>query len=172
MSANRMTQFEKTYGDLRVIKRAHNYAMERKKRVRFILGWTSAAISVFVTSGVIELIWPGAGADPSRNAIVTIKIATAVAAVLTVALTMLNYEKEYINHQSALLVYSNLARRCGTILAQFKDGLTDPAVVDAKIDEINVAYNKANEDFNASTPSNRDYRRARADAAKPKTLNP
>ena len=168
MSANRIARLEITHENLRVIKRAHNFAMERKKRARFFFGWTSAALSAFVASGLIEIFWPGEGA---RNALVAIKLATFVAAILTLALTMLNYEKEFIVHQNALLVYSNLARLCGDVLAELKDGVVDPVLIDTKIDEINAAYDKANTDFNASPPSNRDYRRARADAAKPKGTN-
>lgn len=170
MPDNRIALLEKSYQDLRVVKRAHNYAMERKRRVRFILGWVSAALSVFVTSGLVELIWPGIGDAPSRNALVAIKIMTFVAAVMTTALTMLNYEKEFVIHQNALLIYSNLARHCGDVLAELKDGGVDAATMDAKIDSINEAYDKANTEFSANTPSNRDFERARADAAKPKAI--
>jgi hypothetical protein len=165
---NRISNLEKNYGDLRVIKRAHAYAMERKKKVRIIVGIISAALSVLVTSGLIELFFPGLGSQASREALVIIKIVTFIAAVLTTALTLLNYEKESSIHQSALGVYANLSRGCGVILAQLKDGSVDQAAIDSKIEAINAEYTKANETFNASPPSNRDYARARRDVAEPK----
>ena len=90
----RIANVKKTYGDLRAIKSAHALAMQRKKRVRIIFGMMSATLSVLVTSGLIELVYPGSGSEASRMALVIIKIATFIAAVLTTALTLLNYEKE------------------------------------------------------------------------------
>ncbi len=167
---NRIKNLEKNYEDLRVIKRAHAFAMERKKKMRIAFGIISATLSVLVTSGLIELIFPGTGTEASRNALVIIKIATFIAAVLTTALTLLNYEKESAIHQSALGIYANLSRVCGALLAQIKDGGIDLNTIDKKIDEVNTAYTKANEEFNASPPSNSDYAKARADAAKPTSV--
>jgi hypothetical protein len=159
---NRIKYLETSWSNLRVIKRAHAFAMERKKRFRLWFGILSAALSMLVASGLIEVIFNTTGADPSRNALVVIKILTFLAAVLTSALTLLNYEKEAESHLNALEVYSNLARDCGELVARLNDGVVEAANIDAEIKVIDDAYDKANQDFKNNPPWNRDYDRARA----------
>lgn len=163
MSENhRIRHLADVWSNLRVIKRAHAFAMERKKRFRLWFGFISATLSILVASGLIELVFPGNGTDTSRSALVAIKLATFLAAVLTSALTLLNYEKEAESHLNALEVYSNLARDAAGLLARLRDGVVDPSKIDSEIKVIDDAYDKANTEYKNNPPWNRDYDRARA----------
>jgi hypothetical protein len=165
-SENRIKYLEVMHENLRVTKRAHAFAMERKRRFRLWLGLLSVVLSLLVASGLIEVLLPVPGApdQASRSAIAVIKLLTFLAAVLTSALTLFNFEKEAETHLSALDVYSNLARDCGIVLARIKDGAVDPAQIDAEIEKLDAAYDKANSDFKNCPPWNRDFRRARKPA--------
>ncbi len=155
---NRIGYLETVHENLRVIKRAHAFAMERKKRFRLWFGIASATLSLLVASGLVEILL----GEGSKNTVATVKIATFLAAMLTSALTLLNYEKEAEAHVAALEVYSNLARDCGLLVARLRDGAVVPENIDAEITVIDTAYDKANQDFKSTPPWNRDYARATA----------
>ena len=152
---NVLESLEKLYRDSRITKQAHDIANERKKTIRYVLGITAMVLSVFVATGLVELV-----ASDKSTAII-IKLLTFFSAIFAGALTFLNYEKEAKTHSSAVGVYANICRSAEFLIAKARDNLITPEKTTREIDALMQQYFKANLNYENCIPTNKDFHKAR-----------
>jgi hypothetical protein len=143
------------YRDSRITKHAHNIASERKKKTRYVLGIAAMVLSVFVATGIIELI------TVDKSAAIVIKLLTFFSAVCAGALTFLNYEKEAATHLSAVGVYANISRKTDFLIAEAEDNTVGAPQI-SEIEALMEQYSKANLDYQNCIPTDKDFDKARS----------
>ena len=154
---NILKTLEKLYADSRVTKHAHNIAYERKKKIRYALGIAAMVLSVFVSTGLIELM------TSDKTASIIIKLLTFFSAVFAGALTFLNYEKEAGIHSTAVRDYANIQRSADFLINKVKDNVIGPAEVTTETQALIDQHTKANAEYQNCIPTNKDFDQARAD---------
>lgn len=153
---NVLEALKKLYRDSRITKYAHDIANERKKKMRYVLGITAMVLSIFVATGLVELI------ASDRLAAIIIKLLTFFSAVFAGALTFLNYEKEAETHLSAVGVYANISRSAEFLIAKAKDNVIGAEELTTEIKALMGQFSKANLAYQNCIPTNEDFDKARA----------
>ncbi len=146
---------KKLYTDSRLTKSAHDIANERKKAMRYVLGISAMVLSVFVATGLVELV------TSDKWAAIIIKLLTFFSAIFAGALTFLNYETEAKTHLSAVGVYANICRSAEFLIAKAKDNVITPAETTSEIDALMKRFSQANLNYQNCIPTNKDFDKAR-----------
>jgi hypothetical protein len=152
---NVLKSLKKLYADSRITKDAHDIASERKKAMRYVLGISAMVLSVFVATGLVELL------ASDKSASIITKLLTFFSAIFAGALTFLNYETEAKTHLSAVGVYANICRSAEFLVAKAKDNLITPEETASKIDALLEQFSKANLDYQNCIPTDKDFDKAR-----------
>ena len=151
---NVLKSLKKLHTDSRITKYAHDVANERKKAMRYVLGIFAMVLSVFVATGLVELLASG------KWAAIIIKLLTFFSAIFAGALTFLNYEAEAKTHLTAVGVYANICRSAEFLIARAKDNVITPQETTSKIDALIEQFSKANLDYQNCIPTNKDFKKA------------
>jgi hypothetical protein len=144
----------KLYDNSRVVRSAHFIAAQRKRWMHRLLGVGVIVLNIMIFSPLFDLVVP-------KHSAIIIKFLAIISASFAGIQTLFNFQKDIESHLNAGETYANINRKCGILLAEYKDSTKDAGDIIKEFKELIEKYLQANKDNKVCIPSDREYDKAR-----------